>query len=176
MASGTETQVAKRRTARAKRAKRTHPPQSSSGGALAREQARLDRTLYYLRHYEELAAEVGGAGRKLRTLAREQVDEADPIRVLFARNLLKVSDQTIADWSRRGILEQRGDRPRRLSLGSVLQVKRALEELRAAGRKRDFASALLNRLELEELQDDKRFRTSLAQAKRGERGEWPEGF
>lgn len=149
---------------------------SVSSGALAREEAELDRALFYLRSYEKAAEEAGGAGGKIRKLANQQVEESAPIRVRFAKALLGVSDHTITEWCRQGILELREDHPKRISLGSVLRTRGVLEEIRAAGRNRDFTSALLNKLELEELNEDERFRTSLAQAKRGERGEWPEGF
>jgi hypothetical protein len=69
--------------------------------------------------------------------------------------------------------DRRGPSP---VLDSVLTAREALEEIRAAGQDRDLTAALLNRLELDELREDARFRSSLAQAKRGERGEWPEGF
>ena len=55
-------------------------------------------------------------------------------------------------------------------------AREVLEEIRVAGQDRDLTAALLNKLELDELREDKRFRSSLEQAKRGERGEWPAGF
>lgn len=148
----------------------------SPRGALAREKAELDRTLYFVDGYESAAKKAGRAGDEIRRLLREQIEESPPLRVRFVRDLLEVSDHTVVDWSKLGILEERESNPRRISLLSVLLTKRALDEIRAAGRDRDLTSAVLNKLELEELKEGARFRKSLAQAKRGQRGEWPKGF
>lgn len=148
----------------------------SSEGALASEKAELDRTLYFVDGYESAAKKAGSAGDEIRRLVREQIEESPPLRVRFVRDLLDISDHTVVDWSKLGILEERESNPRRISLLSVLMAKRALDDLRAAGRDRDLTAAVLNKLERDELGEDARFRKSLAQAKRGERGEWPEGF
>lgn len=126
----------------------------------------------------QLAEEEDSArgAEKLRGLAWADAKAADPIRVLFARQLLGVSDRTIADWCRRGVLEECPGSPRRVTLDSVLRAKAAVDELRRAGRDRDLISAVLNKLELDGLRGSKRFRESLVQAKRGERGEWPPGW
>jgi hypothetical protein len=145
-------------------------------GAVARERAELERTLHFVDGYRSLADQAGEVGGKIRALAWEQVKEFPPIRVRSAQDILEVSDHTIDVWCRRGILELRAERPKRVSLDSVLTAREALEEIRAAGQDRDLTAALLNKLELDELKEDARFRASLSQAKRGERGEWPEGF
>jgi hypothetical protein len=145
-------------------------------GAIAREKAELDRTLYFVDGYEAAADKAGGAGDEIRRLVKEQIEGSPPLRVRFVRDLLEISDHTVVDWSKLGILEERDSKPRRISLLSVLMTKRALDDVRAAGRNRDLTSAVLNKLELEELREDRRFGESLAQAKRGQRGEWPEGF
>lgn len=174
MKSGVKAQP--RKAHAAKPATRRKRRRKASGGALAREKADLERMLYFVRGYESAAKRAGSAGDEIRRLVKEQTEEWRPVRVLFVSDLLGVSDHTVADWCARGILEERGSNPRRISLPSVLRAKDALDEIRAAGRDRDFTSAVLNKLELDELKEDERFRRSLAQAKRGERGEWPEGF
>ena len=158
------------------RSRKTSVGKPSPHGAVAREKAELERTLHFVYGYRNLAAHAGEVGGKIRALAWEQVKEFPPIRVRSARDLLEVSDHTIDVWCRLGILELRAKRPKRVSLDSVLTAREALEEIRAAGQDRDLTAALLNKLELDKLQEDARFRSSLAQAKRGERGEWPEGF
>jgi hypothetical protein len=180
MSPGTRTNA---RTAKAGklRGKAARPGRTSVGqrgpkGAVAREKAELKRTLRFVYGYRSLADQAGEAGGKIRALAWEQVKEFPPIRVRSAQDLLDVSDHTIDVWCRQGILELRAERPKRVSLDSVLTAREALEEIRAAGQDRDLTAALLNKLELDELREDARFRASLAQAKRGERGEWPEGF
>jgi hypothetical protein len=106
----------------------------------------------------------------------EQTEQSPPLRVRFVRDLLQISDHTVVDWCRLGILDERDSKPRRISLPSVLRTMKALDEIRAAGRDRDLTSAVLNKLEFTELGEDECFRKSLAQAKRRERGEWPDGF
>jgi hypothetical protein len=180
MAPGTRT---KARTAKAgnlrdkaARPRRKSTDQRSPKGAVARERAELERTLHFVDGYRSLADQAGKVGGKIRALAWEQVKEFPPIRVRSAQDILEVSDHTIDVWCRRKILELRAERPKRVSLDSVLTAREALEEIRAAGQDRDLTAALLNKLELDELKEDARFRASLAQAKRGERGEWPDGF
>jgi hypothetical protein len=148
----------------------------SPSGPVAREKAELDQTLHFVYGYRGLADQAGNVGGKIRALAWEQVKAFPPIRVRSAKDLLQVSDHTIDVWCQRGILKLSARNPKRVSLDSVLVAREALEEIRTAGQDRDLTAALLNKLELEELREDEHFRSSLAQAKRGERGEWPEGF
>lgn len=178
MAPGTKARTAKAGKLRGKAAQsgKSSVGQRGPKGAVAREKAELERTLHFVDGYRSLADQAGEIGGKIRALAWEQVKEFPPIRVRSARDLLEVSDHTIDVWCRLGILERRAERPKRVSLDSVLAAREALEEIRAAGQDRDLTAALLNKLELDELREDARFRSSLAQAKRGERGEWPEGF
>lgn len=149
---------------------------SAPSGAVAREKSELDRTLYFVYGYRGLADQAGEVGGQIRALAWEQVKTSPPIRIRSAQDLLRVSDHTIDIWCQRGILELSGKSPKRVSLDSVLVAREALEELRAAGQDRNLTAALLNKLELDELLENRRFRSSLAQAKRGERGEWPDGL
>lgn len=148
----------------------------ASDGAIAREERQVQLALHYFELQCELATEIGKDGPKLLSLAWDQLAEAPPIRVSLAQPLLRLSDNTIAEWAERGILEQRASHPRRLSLSSVVQTKLALEELRDAGVDRDLGGHVLARLEGEELSRSPRFRESLEQARRGKRGEWPKGF
>lgn len=153
-------------------------PRSRRRSALVQEGLRLKRELALFDGLVQLAEDEDNVkgGEKLRALAWANVEQAEPIRVLYARQILGVSDRTVAEWCRRGVLEERPGSVRRATLTSILRAKQALDELRAAGRDRDLLSAVLNRLELDELRGNDRFRRSLAQAKRGERGEWPEGW
>ena len=178
MKSGTKARTRKSGKAQAKdtRLRKGGARRSSPSGAVAREKAELDRTLRFVYGYRGLADQAGEVGGKIRALAWEQVKEFPPIRIRSAQDLLQVSDHTIDVWCQRGILELSGKSPKRVSLGSVLVAREALEEIRAAGQDRDLTAALLNKLELDELRENERFRSSLAQAKRGERGEWPDGF
>jgi len=154
---------------------RRRRPGAGRETALSQEATRLRRDLSLFDELMRLAEDEDN--EKLRDLAWSDAGSADPIRVLFARQLLGVSDRTIADWCRRGVLEEQPDSsPRRVTLVSVLRAKAAVDELRRAGRDRDLIGAVLNKLELDELRGSKRFRESLAQARRGKRGEWPPGW
>ena len=115
----------------------------------------------------------GDAGDEVREKAWRAVGDSDPIRVLFAQQLLDVSGQTVREWIEKGVLEPVGNSPVKVTLASVLEVKDIVDELRELGQDRDLVSAVLNKLELEELGENDRFRKSLEQMKRGERGEFP---
>jgi hypothetical protein len=144
--------------------------------AIEREKQQLARDLHHFKCHKQIAFEEKQAASKLMHLAWEQLADAPPIRVSLVVPWLEVSDHTITTWCRRGILEELQSSPRRLSLISVVAVRSALDQLRQAGRDRDLTNALINRIELDELNKDQGFRESLEQAGRGERGEWPEDF
>lgn len=173
MGRGSSTAMAElvqpRRHTRSKRSRKS---------VLVQEADRLKRELELFDGLAVLAEDEDNArgADKLRALAWANVEAADPIRVLFATQLLGVSDRTVADWCSRGILEERAGGVRRVTLASVLRAKEAIDELRAAGHDRDLISAVLNKLELDELRGNDRFVRSLEQAKRGEYGKWPEGY
>jgi hypothetical protein len=150
-------------------------PQSGQRTGLTQEAEQLKRTLHHFEQLLGLAAEERDPVWKQRVegLAWQYVRDAEPIRILHAGQLLDVSDRTIAEWIRRGVLEGRPGRPQRLTLESALRVKEAVDELRRLGRDRDLLSAVLNRLELEDLGGDDRYQRSLEQMRQGKRGEWP---
>lgn len=153
-------------------------PRAARHGVIDREAQRLRNTLDLFERLMEIADDEPNPGRRQRIeeLAWDKVREADPVRILHAKQLLEVSDRTIAGWASRGLLELRPGTPKRVSLDSVLRVKRILDELREAGRDRDLVGAVVSRLEREELERSQRFQDSLRQMRRGERGEWPEDF
>jgi len=108
------------------------------------------------------------------------VETSDPIRVSYAAHLLGVSGPTVRSWIAHGLLEPvkpaHGSRgPLRVTLDSVAEVKEIADELRDLGQDRRLVSAVIARLEGEALSGDDRFRASVAQMRRGERGQWPGG-
>lgn len=133
-----------------------------------------------LRTFDDLRALAddldGPEADRVEEVAWRAVREADPIRVLHAQQLLGVSEQTVREWIAKGVLVDAGSSPQRVTLESVLKTKLVADELRELGRDRDLVSVVLNRIELEELQQNDRFLKSLEQMRRGERGEWPEGY
>jgi hypothetical protein len=146
----------------------------TKAGALEREALLTQRTL---RVFDDIMAIADSlpedAGDDAREKAWRAVDDSDPIRVLFAQQLLEVSGQTVREWIDKGVLESVGSSPVKVTLASVLEVKDIVDELRKHGKDRDLVSAVLNKLELEELGEDDRFLKSLEQMKRGERGKFP---
>lgn len=155
-----------------RRPRRAHRP------VIDREGEALRRTLRVFDRLRQLAAEEGRPKKaaELEDLAWQSVGEAEPIRVLHACQLLRVTDQTVREWMRRGLIEDRGENPRRVGLESVLRVKAIVDELRELGQDRDLVGAALSKLEAEEVAKNERFQRSLEQMRRGERGEWPQGW
>ncbi len=149
---------------------------ADQAGVIGREAYRLWSQLDLFDRLKDLAERDPGRRDELEALAWDKISEADPIRVRHAQQILEVSAGTVTDWTRQGILEEEGSRPRRLSLASVLRTKGIVDELRELGQDQALVSVVLNRLELEELEQNDRFRESLEQMRRGERGEWPAGW
>lgn len=103
------------------------------------------------------------------------VEEADPIRVAHAAKLLGVTGPTVRNWISHGLIEPVEDTsPLRVTLDSVAEVKEVADELRELNdRGPRLVSAVIGRLEGEALASSARFRQSLEQMRRGERGKWP---
>lgn len=150
-------------------------PRARHRNIVADEAGRLRRVLDLFERLIELAADENDPDRRLtlEELAWHEVSEAEPIRVSHAAQLLDTSDRTVATWAHRGVLDERSTRPRRVSLDSVLRTRQLIERLRELGRDRDLLTAILDKLESDELAEDDRFQRSLNQMRRGERGSWP---
>ncbi len=152
-------------------------PRHARPGALEREIILTQRTLRVFDDFMALAEGLPDeVGDEVRQKAWRAVDDADPVRVLIAEQLLGVSGQTIREWIAKDVLESTEGSPLKVTLASVLEVKDIVDELREQGKDRDLVSAVLNKLELEELGEDDRFLKSLEQMKRGERGKFPADF
>jgi hypothetical protein len=83
--------------------------------------------------------------------------------------LLDLSLPTIRAWIERGLLDEvDGSSPRRITLGSVLEVRPLVRELRALGRDRNLLEAVLARLDDERVLADRKLRRSLDEMSRGE--------
>ena len=149
-------------------------PQAGKRSALDREAFLTQRTLRIFDDLMKIAESMPAeSGDEVTAAAWRAIDGADPVRVLIAEQLLGVSGQTVREWIDKGVLEAVDGSPVRVTLASVLETKNIVDELRELGQDRDLVSAVLNQLELEELEEDDRFRKSLEQMKRGERGEFP---
>jgi hypothetical protein len=91
------------------------------------------------------------------------------VTLRYAERVLGVSNPTVRDWVRAGILEDFEGSPQRVGLESLARARDIVRELREVGKSRDLMAAVMSRLELEELQEDDRFRESRRQMQRGER-------
>lgn len=165
----------KAKAAKAKAAKAKAPEVARSrAGLLEREVISTRRTLRVYDDFLELADTLPEEPAKdARGKAWRAVDDADPVRIRIAEQLLQVSGQTVREWIEKGVLEVVEGSPTKVTLASVLETKDIVDELRELGQDRDLVSAVLSRLELGELREDERFRKSIGQMKRGERGEFP---
>jgi len=160
--------------AKAAKAKRARSAAQSKAGLLEREFLSTRRTLRVYDDFLELADKLpDDPAEDAIGKAWRAVDDADPVRIRIAEQLLRVSGQTVREWIDKGVLEAVDGSPVKVTLASVLATKNIVDELRELGRDRDLVSAVLNQLELEELGDNDRFHKSLEQMKRGERGDFP---
>jgi hypothetical protein len=128
-------------------------------------------------HQELLAMAVALRGRygeseevaRLEQLAWRRLEEAEPVRLSDAQQLLGVSNQTVRNWAKDGVLDDCCGSPQRVGLGSVIRARELVEQLRAQGREREFMATVLSRLEASALERDTDFRKSVGQMRRGER-------
>lgn len=150
----------------------SHEPRQAR---LREEYVRADRALRLFDEARELVKQTRSNGdeqlaAQLDRHAWHIVREADPVRLSYAAAVLDVVDQTVRDWLQAGLLEDFGGAPQRVALESVARVRELVRDLRASGHQRDLMTAVLRALELDEVDRDERFRTSVAQMRRGERG------
>jgi len=132
--------------------------------AAVEELEQLDRVEDELRRGRRAQAE-----RALERARAARLRTAPPVPVSLAARILDVSEPTVRDWAGAGILEDRGDRPQKVTLGSVLRVRDQLRELRALGKERSLRRALLARIDDELTARDPDVRRSLAHARSGGR-------
>ncbi len=148
------------------------PAQSLRGRK--REYLDADKTLMAFDETRKLAGRAAGRGdfetaAELEDFAWRTVRASDPVTLSYAEQVLGVSNPTVRDWVRAGILEDFEGSPQRVGLESLARTRDIVRELREAGQNRDLMAAVMSRLEWEELQEDDRFRESVRQMKRGER-------
>jgi len=151
-------------------------PEAGAHGLRGRKREYLDadRTLLIFDETRMLASRAAGRGdsetaAELEDFAWRVVRAGDPVTLRYAERVLGVSNPTVRDWVRAGILEDFAGSPQRVGLESLARAREIVRELREAGRDRDLMAAVMSRLEWEELQQDERFRESVGQMKRGER-------
>lgn len=151
-------------------------PEAGAHGLRGRKREFLeaDRTLLIFDETRRLASRAVGRGdaetaTELEDFAWRVVRAGDPVTLRYAERVLGVSNPTVRDWTRAGILEDFAGSPQRVGLESLARTREIVRELREAGQDRDLMAAVVSRLEWEELQQDNRFCESVGQMKRGER-------
>lgn len=152
------------------------PPRATAHGLRGRKREYLDadKTLMAFDETRRLARRAAGRGdsetaAELEDFAWRMVRASDPVTLSYAEQVLGVSNPTVRDWVRAGILEDSEGAPQRVGLESLARTRNIVRELREAGQNRDLMAAVMSRLEWEELQEDGRFRESVGQMQRGER-------
>jgi hypothetical protein len=152
------------------------PARAGARGARGRKREFLeaDRTLLIFDETRMLARRAAGRGdaqtaAELEDFAWRVVRAGDPVTLRYAERVLGVSNPTVRDWVRAGLLEDFAGSPQRVGLESLARTREIVRELRQAGQDRELMAAVMSRLEWEELQQDDRFRESVGQMKRGER-------
>ncbi len=130
---------------------------------------RIARDIDELDELESALTRNKDARLKVVRLRRRRLDEAPSVRLSTAGKLLDLSLPTVRVWIERGLLDEvDGSSPRRVTLGSVLEVRPLVRELRALGRDRNLLAAVHARLEDERTLADRKLRRSLAEMDRGE--------
>jgi hypothetical protein len=105
----------------------------------------------------------------LESVASHRLASAPGIRPSIAALMLGLSEPTVRDWTKRGILRIRNRKPRLLlDPASVLQVRQLVAELRQAGQIRGLLEAVYDRLADEQLLADPDLIKSLEQMHRGD--------
>ncbi len=106
------------------------------------------------------------------TAARESIlEDATPVRVSVAAQLLGLSRRTVDTWVEAGLLslaEEPGTSVKVLDPRRLYAVKRLVDDLRKAGRKRGLAEAVWQRLQDQEELASPRLQESLKQVRAGE--------
>lgn len=135
----------------------------------------LDAAELVAREIEEIARVEDGLGsdsEARRTLAGVRlrlIDWNPSVRLSVAADLLELSLPTIRAWMERGPLQEvTGSSPRRVSFGSVLEVRPVLRDLRALGEDRNLLAAVSARLEDERDLADPELQRSLEEMRRGD--------
>jgi DNA-binding transcriptional MerR regulator len=130
---------------------------------------RIARDLDDLAELEKALGENSDARKKVISIRRRRLADAPSVRLSVASEMLNLSIPTIRAWTDRGLLDEIPDTsPRRVSLGSVLEVRPVVRELRDLGRDRNLLEAVLARVEDDQVLSDHRVRRSLDEMARGE--------
>ncbi|MEY9878371.1 DNA-binding transcriptional MerR regulator [Streptacidiphilus sp. MAP12-33] len=99
------------------------------------------------------------------------LEDTEPVRVSVAARILGLSRRTVDAWVEAGILtpaESAGTTVKVVDPRSLYEVKKLVDDLRRAGKKRGLADAVWQRLQDQQTLSDRRLQESLDQMRRGE--------
>lgn len=101
-------------------------------------------------------------------LRRHRLDDAPSVRLSVAAKMLDLTVPTVRAWIVRGLLQEVSDAaPRRVTLASVLRVRRIVRELRELGQDRNLLEAIVARVEDRRMLADRRLSRSLEEMRDG---------
>jgi MerR HTH family regulatory protein len=113
--------------------------------------------------------------RHVRSVRRELVEAAGPVRISTAVTILDLSEKTVRDWLKAGILlPARSAETTRAVLDPerLDQVAAVLESLRAAGHKHGLTDAVWHRLQDDALRASDQFSEAVDEMRSGSGSEW----
>ena len=109
------------------------------------------------------------ASRSLAKAERILFEMSPGVPAALAAALIGVSEPTVRDWTRRGILSRVEAKPMKLSLSGVYCVRKIVKELRRRGQDADFRSALLAAIDDRLTLQEPSLQRSLHQMREGKR-------
>jgi len=107
---------------------------------------------------------------ELREVARQAVDESEPVRVAVAARILSLSERSVRAWAKEGVLKRAATGGSRLLLdpAHLHEVLHLVKDLRERGRDRNLLEAVWYRLSDQALLEREDLKESLEQMRRGE--------
>ncbi|NNN10045.1 MAG: hypothetical protein HKL85_12760 [Acidimicrobiaceae bacterium] len=140
--------------------------------AVVAERERVTSQVTRIEKLEEVAASLGQGDPRRATLdevVRAEIEEMPALRAVIAAQLLGISERSVREWVKAGVLVARANSPRLvLEPSRVLVVRRIVQELRSAGVARDLLDAVYFRTVDHSLVESPDFAESLARLRRGE--------
>jgi hypothetical protein len=108
------------------------------------------------------------AARHVERAKDATLQHAPPVPVGYASYLLEVSQPTVRDWLKAGILKSvPSAKTLSVTLASVLDARQAVTELRKLGRDKNLRAALLARIEDQQTLADESLQRALEQMRSG---------
>lgn len=138
-------------------------------------QAELHRTNQLISQVERLEGvasslpEQDARREELCGVIEEMIRLAEPVRVVVAAAMLEVSDKTVREWVKEGVLIAIQERPRLvLDLSRLHEVVHLVRDLREAGKTAGLLDEVYRRLSDARWQEDADLAESLRQADQGQ--------